>query len=336
MKRVRAKRTAGWLVGCGVAMAGALLASRANASEGGASVYLLGSGGPGAAILPPLEGIFFASTQYHYSGDAEAGRQFLVGGNLVAGLEAKVNANFATLLWVPTTDLMGGTLALGAVLPIGGPEIDVSAVLTGPLGNQVSVSRNDSAFVVGDPLVTAMLGWKNGDVHITASTLINIPVGDYREDRLANLAFHRWAGDVSLAATWLDEKGGWDVSGKAGFTFNGENDHTQYTTGTEFHAEAAVEKKFNKSFSAGVQGYYFNQVSGDSGTGARLGPFKGEVAGVGATAAYNFLLFGKAPATLRLHAIKEFDATNRLEGESIFLDFSMPLHVNMPPGAAAP
>lgn len=330
----RAKKTT--LIGCGVAMAGALLAGEASASEGGASVYLLGSGGPGVAILPPLAGIFFSTTQYHYDGSAEGGRQFPVGGNVVAGLDAKVNANFSTLLWVPSTDVMGGTLALGGVVPIGGPDITVSAVLTGPLGNQFGASGSDSAFVVGDPLLTGMLGWTNGDVHITASTLINIPIGEYREDGLANLAFHRWAADVSLAATWLDEKAGWDVSGKAGFTFNGENDYTQYTTGTEFHAEAAVEKKFNKSFSAGVQGYYFNQVSGDSGPGARLGPFKGEVAAVGATAAYNFLLFGKAPATLRLHAIKEFDATNRLEGESIFLDFSMPLHVNMPSGAAAP
>lgn len=334
MERARARKTSR-LLGCGVALAGALWGGHALASEGGASVYLLGSGGPGTAVLPPLQGIFFATTQYYYNGEAGADRQFTVGGNVVAGLEATVNANFATVLWVPTTDIFGGgTLALGAVLPTGGPNIDVSAVLTGPRGNQFTASRNDSAFVVGDPLLTAMLGWKIGDLHVTASTLLNIPVGDYREDQLANLAFHRWATDFSLAATWQNE--GWDVSGKAGLTANGENDHTNYTTGTEFHAEAAVEKKFNKTWSAGVQAYHFDQISGDSGPGARLGPFKGRVTGVGATAAYNFLLFGKAPATLRLHAITEFDAVNRLEGDSVFLDFSMPLHVKMPPGAGEP
>ena len=79
----------------------------------------------------------------------------------------------------------------------------------------------------------------------------------------------------------------------------------------------------------------FEPASGDSGAGARLGSFKGRVAGLGVTGAYNFLLFGKAPATLRLHAMKEFEARNRLEGESIFLDFSMPLWVNMPPGAGS-
>ena len=328
-KRTRAR----WIAAAAGGAVLAFVAGHAEASEGGASVYLLGSGGPGAAVVPPIEGVFLLDTQYYYSGEASAGREFVIGGNVVAGLDATVNANFATVLWVPTTDLAGGPLAVGLALPIGGPDVEVSATLTGPGGRQIERSKSDSAFVMGDPLVTAIWGWKSGKTNIAASTLINVPIGQYRKDKLANLAFHRWAADVSLAATYLDEEAGWDVSGKAGFTFNGENDYTSYETGTEFHAEASVEKKFNKTWSAGVQGYYFEQVSGDSGAGARLGSFKGRVAGLGVNGAYNFLLFGKAPATLRLHAIKEFEARNRLEGESIFLDFSMLLWVNMPPGA---
>lgn len=335
MERVHAKALFAQLIGCGLALAGAAWGGQAAASESGTSVYLLGSGGPGAAVVPPLEGVFLAVTQYYYSGDAGGDKQFPIGGSLVAGLDATVNATFPTLLWVPSTDVLGGTLALGAVAPVGAPDVTVSAVVTGPRGRTVSVERSDDAFVVGDPLVTGILGWKSGDMHYSASTLINIPIGDYREDRLANLAFHRWAADVSLAATYLNEEAGWDVSGKAGVTFNGENDHTEYTTGTEFHIEGSVEKKFNKTWSAGVQAYHFDQISGDSGPGARLGAFKGRVTGVGVTGAYNFLLFGKAPATLRLRGFKEFDTKNRLEGESIFLDFSMPLHVKMPPEAGS-
>lgn len=326
---------AAMLGGGAAAVAMLLMAGQASASEGGASVYLLGSGGPGAAVLPPLPGVYLADTQYYYSGDAGGDREFVIGGNVVAGLDATINANFATLLWVPTTNLAGGTLAVGAAAPIGGPDVTISATLTGPRGAQITRSLNDSAMVVGDPLLTAMWGWKTGDFHIAASTLINIPIGTYREDRLANLAFHRWAGDVSLAGTYLNEKSGWDVSGKAGFTFNGENEDTNYETGTEFHVEGSVEKKFNKKWSAGVQAYYFQQVTGDSGSGAKLGDFEGRVAGIGAHAAYNFEL-GKRPATLRLHAIKEFEAKNRLEGEAIFLDFSMPIHMVMPPGVPAP
>ena len=332
---LRAVRQVGQLA-LGAAAAALLCGQPAQASEGGASIYLLGSGGPGVALMPPIQGVFFANTAYYYDGKGGGGRNFLVGGNLVAGLKAKIVADFATALWVPTTDLAGGTFAVGAVLPVGDPKVNVSAVITGPLGNSFNFGRSDSQTVMGDPLVTAMWGWKSGDLHIQASTFVNIPIGQYRHDKLANLAFHRWAGDVSLAGTWRNETSGWDVSGKAGFTFNGENHYTDYNTGTEFHLEGSVEKILSPAFSLGVQGYYFNQVSGDSGSGARLGSFEGEVTGVGATGAYNFKIADKIPASLRLRAFHEFNATNRLEGDSVFLDFTMPLHVKLPPGAAAP
>ena len=55
----------------------AFVATPALASEGGASFYLLGSGGPGAGELPPISGIFFDNTFYYYHGSAKAERQFL-------------------------------------------------------------------------------------------------------------------------------------------------------------------------------------------------------------------------------------------------------------------
>lgn len=334
-RRNTRSRRGRWLI-LGATAAAAVWAGQAQASEGGASIYLLGTGGPGAAVLPPIEGLFLLNTLYHYDGKSEGSRQFVVGGNLVAGLKANINADFPIVLFVPTTNLAGGTLVVGGTIPMGEPAIDVSAVITGPRGNTAVISRSDNKFIVGDPLLLANLGWKTGKTHITLATFVNVPIGDYRKDELSNLAFHRWAADASLAVTWLDEEAGWDLSGKAGFTFNGENHWTDYNTGTEFHAEAAIEKKLSPAWSLGVQGYYFDQVSGDTGRGATLGPFKGRVAGAGVTGAYNFKIAGKIPATLRLHAMTEFDARNRLEGQSVFLDFSMPLWVKLPPGAAAP
>jgi hypothetical protein len=316
-------------LGAGLVVALAAGAHQAQASESGASLYLLGSGGPGAAVMPPLRGVFFDNELYYYKGSSSGDKRFVVGGNVVAGLDAKILANFATVLWVPTTDLNGVTVAFGAALPVGEPDVDVNVVVTGPRGNQVGLSASDSAFVVGDPIATAMLGWKTGDLHVQVATMLNVPIGDYRKDELANLAFHRWAFDSSLAVSWHDEKSGWDVSGKAGLTLNGENSHTDYDTGTEMHLEAAVEKTFSPKWSAGLQGYYFKQVSADSGLGAKLGPFQGEVSGVGATAAYSFKI-GKMPATLRARALTEFNATNRMEGDSFWLGLTVPLSLKMP------
>ena len=90
--RMTARRARAAGVSLGVLFAAAFGAQQAQASEGGASFYLLGTGGPGAAMVPPLEGVFLVNTLYHYDGKAGGDRQFLVGGNLVAGLKANVNA----------------------------------------------------------------------------------------------------------------------------------------------------------------------------------------------------------------------------------------------------
>jgi hypothetical protein len=303
----------------------------AHASEAGASFYLLGSGGPDAAILPPLPGVFFDNTIYHYSGKASASREFLVGGNLVAGLRVKLTADFATLLWVPTTDFAGGTLALGGALALGQSEGKVTAVITGPRGGQVTISTSDKATMLGDPVMTAALGWKlKNDSYVSTTATLNIPIGHYREGELANVSFHRWLVDWSTAFTWHDPKRGWDVSAKAGLTFNGTNQFTDYNTGMESHIEGSVERLFSKSFSAGVQAYRFQQLTGDSGSGATLGSFKGRVNGAGVTAAYYFEV-GHTPVTMRGHLLKEFGAKNRVaDGTAIFLSLDFPLHMRLP------
>jgi hypothetical protein len=326
------RNIARWTGSVVLAAAGALLAGGTHAAEGGASLYLLGSGGPEAAVMPPVQGVFFDDTFYYYDGGSGGGKQFTLGGNVVANLHARIAADFGTVVWVPTTNFLGGTLEVGGVLPVGDPNVNVSAILTGPLGRRVGVSVSDSALVVGDPIGTVALGWAIGRLHIEGSVLVNVPVGDYRQGELANLAFHRWAGDTSMAVTWHDPAAGWDVSGKAGFTFNGTNDVTHYTSGTEFHIEGALEKSLTKQWAVGAQVYYYNQVTGDSGPGAKLGPFEGRVTGVGGTAAYSFIL-GHTPMTLRGRVMTEFDAVNRLQGTSGWLDLSFPLMMKLPAGA---
>lgn len=325
---IRNRRLAGTLA----ILVGTLASQTCHASEGGASFYLLGGGGPEAAVMPPVEGVFFDNTLYVYSGSASADRQFVIGGNVVADVDALLVADFATVMWVPTTDLLGGTLALSGSLPLGIPSVGVNAVISGPNGGIAAISRFDTAVLIGDPVAAATLGWKADKLHVQASATVNIPVGQYREGELANVAFHRWIVDTSLAMTWNNPAAGWDVSSKAGLTFNGENPVTEYKTGTEFHLEGSVEKTFSPAFSAGLQGYYFKQVTGDSGAGATLGPFKGEVAALGATAALNVPL-GRTPATFRVRAFQEFNVTNRLKGKAFFVSLTLPLHMKLPPGA---
>jgi hypothetical protein len=301
----------------------------ARADENGASVYLLGSGGPGAGMAPPLVGVYVDNTIYIYSGSTKSSRDFQIGGNLVTDVDVKLPADFLTVLAVPSTNFIGGTLAIGAALPVAAPMVDASAVITGPLGRQIGIRRHDANLMVGDPLALASLTWNSGKFHAQISGTVNIPVGYYAEGALANIAFHRWAEDVSVAVTYHDEKSGLDLSHKVGITFNGRNTITDYDSGNDLHVEASVEKALSKKFSIGVLGYHFEQLTGDSGTGATLGPYKGKVNGVGGTVAFNTVL-GRAPSTFRLKVLQEFGEKNRPKGTAFMLGLTLPLSMKMP------
>ena len=55
------------------------------------------------------------------------------------------------------------------------------------------------------------------------------------------------------------------------------------------------------------------QLTPDSGSGARLGPFKGRVFGVGPHLVYNTVLMHR-PVLFNFRNYQEFDAENRFEG----------------------
>lgn len=317
---------------CGLAAGTGTGSQTASASEGGASIYLLGSGGPATAVQPPVEGFFIDDTMFFYGGDIDADKSLVVGGNVALGLDTFIAAQFTTLVWVPSTNFLGGTLAVGGTLPVAAPFVNASVAVEGPGGQSIVRSRSDNTLTIGDPIANASLGWKWDKFHLQASGFVNIPVGHYREGELANISFHRWAGDASLAASWHDTDSGWDISAKAGVTFNGLNKATQYNSGNDLHIEAAAEKTFSEKFSAGILGYYYNQISGDTGEGAVLGPNKGRVAAIGATAAYNLVL-GRSPASVRVRVFQEFDARRRTEGTSGMISLSLPLKV-FPPATA--
>jgi hypothetical protein len=302
------------------------------AAEGGAGFYLLGSKGPAAGITPP-PGVFFQNDLYLYSGDLGGGRQVPTGGRIAVGVEGKAAIEIPTVLWVLPEEVMGAHVGLSATLPIGWKKTDADLTLAGPRGGSVTGSTSDSVFTVGDPILGGYLGWEAGAFHWQLGTIVNVPIGDYQDGELSNIAFHHWGADVYAAGTWLDPNIGLDLSGVIGMTFNAENPATDYRTGNEFHFEWAAVQHFNEQFDAGLVGYYYDQVTGDSGDGAP-GPFKGRVAAIGATIGWNFKV-GELPVSTRIKYFHEFAAENRAEGDAVYLTVSIPLSITKPMNIAA-
>jgi len=316
-----------------IALAGSalLLAGEGFAAEGGAGFYLLGSKGPAAAIMPP-PGVFFSNDIFIYTGDLGGSGPLPTGGKLAVGVEGKAAVDIPTVLWVLPEEVMGAHLGLSASLPFGWKETSADVTLSGPRGGTASGSVTDPVFTIGDPVLGGMLGWETGNFHWQTGVLVNVPIGDYQKGEISNVAFHHWGADVSAAATWLDPTIGLDLSGVVGMTFNAENPTTDYRTGNEFHFEWAAVQHFNEQFDAGLVGYYYKQVSGDSGAGASR-PFKGEIAAIGATIGWTFKA-GEVPISTRLKYFHEFADTNRARGDTVILTVSMPLSITRPQNVA--
>jgi hypothetical protein len=316
------------------------------AAEQAKSIYLLGATASMAGMTPP-PGTYVSSFTYVYSGDAtgataisrtlpETGHLFPSPTTLQLNANLDVKAQVAldvfSMLWVAPQKVLGGNFGVGVLLPVGYQEVDIDvtarAALTFPNGTTLQRSgrfgATDSTFAVGDPLATALLGWSSGNWHWKMTGLLNVPVGAYNRTDLVNIGFNRWAADLTGAVTWLDPKSGFEVSLAPGFTLNGENPDTNYKTGTEFHLEGAVMQHLSKTLALGIAGYHYKQVTGDSGSGAVLGAFKGEVSAIGPNLTYNFQI-GTVPVLTSVRWLHEFNAENRLEGDAGFVTVTVPL-----------
>jgi hypothetical protein len=150
------------------------------------------------------------------------------------------------------------------------------------------------------------------------------PTGKYNPDSLAFMGLNRPAFDIKGGYTFLSMETGTELSAAAGVTFNLPNIATDYLTGTEFHLEAALNQHFPFGLAAGVGGYFYQQLTGDSGSGAVLGPFRGRVAAIGPLLSYT-LTVDKQSVTLSGRWFHEFDVKRRVRGDAIFTSLSFPL-----------
>ena len=70
----------------------------------------------------------------------------------------------------------------------------------------------------------------------------------------------------------------------------------------------------------GLVGYYYQQLTGDSGSGDNLGPFKSRVVGIGPQVGFLFPV-GDLQGYLNLKIYKEFAAEHRPEGWNAWVTF---------------
>jgi hypothetical protein len=306
--------------------AGMLLATASTlsvADEGGVSFWLPGQMGSFAAVQAD-PGWSLATVYYHSSANAGADKAFPRGGRINAGLDVAADLIFLAPSYAFTEPLLGAQAAIAVTGAFGRVKVDVAATLTGPGGSALSGSQSDTLTSVGDLYPMGSLKWNRGVHNYMAYTMLGVPVGSYEAGRLANIGTNHWSADVGGGYTYLNEKTGREFSAVLGFTYNFENDATQYKNGIDGHLDWAASQFLSEQTHVGLVGYFYQQISGDSGAGAALGDFKSRVYAIGPQAGY-FLTVGGRKLYMNLKGYVEFDAQNRPEGWNAWLTLSIPL-----------
>ena len=304
-----------------VAIAVASLPARAD--EGGTSFWLPGQMGSFAA-LPADPGWSLAAIYYYSSTSADADKTFPRNGRLTAGLDATANLIFLVPSYAFSEPLLGAQAALSMTAAFGRANVDVDATFTAPGGNEVSGKQSDSRTGVADLYPMGSLKWNRGVHNFMAYTLLGVPVGSYDVERLANLGLNHWSADVGGGYTYLDAEKGHEFSAVLGFTYNFENDTTQYKNGVDGHLDWAASQFVSEQTHVGLVGYFYRQFTGDSGAGATLGDFKSQVYAIGPQVGYFFPVGGQK-WYVNFKGYYEFAASNRPEGWNAWLTLSIPL-----------
>jgi hypothetical protein len=276
------------------------------ATEGASSYYFPGASGTFAVAVAPDPGFMFFNQMLFYN--AKASEAVLQGR---ANLEVRADTfyNYVGGFYTFEKPLLGGRFQIGAAVPVG--YVHIKAGIDTALGSRDAYDTNTK---LGDSLITPALYWKTGDFHFKLVETVFIPTGDYSTDNLANVGRNYWGFDTSFAMTWLYTKTGTEISVMPGIMFNTKNTKTHYQSGNEFHVDFMVNQFLAKNFAVGFQGYYYSQVSGDSGSGAKLGSFKGESLGIGPALLWMPNL-GKGKLSLVAKWLHDVDHRNRMEGD---------------------
>jgi hypothetical protein len=150
----------------------------------------------------------------------------------------------------------------------------------------------------------------------------NVQVGRYDSKRLANLGLGHQGIDGGAGYTYFNPATGYELSAVGGLTYNLENTHTDYQSGVDFHLDLAASRFVTKQIQLGVVGYVYQQLSGDSGSGDRVGAFESRVFGIGPQLGY-VIPMGDHQGYLNLKGYKEFGAEHRPEGWNVWLTFAI-------------
>jgi len=299
-------------------VAALLLDAGLHAEEGGSGHYLPGAMASFVDAVPPAETVITRYNMVYYDGAIGADQPLPIAGVDTLGAEATSWAHGLTFLWRPPLELGDRwSYALSATVPF--LWMDVTANVT---AGTTTVQRTSSVNALGDVVLMPLMV----NYHVSSNLNANFrlgayaPTGDYEVGRLANTGKNFWTVEPTLALMYFGVKNGIEASVFVGADFNAENPDTSYQSGTQFHVDGTLAQHFplfGGLAGVGANGFWYDQLTGDSGAGATFGDFEGHTTGVGPVASYVFKL-GKVDMIAEVKWLHELDTQRRMEGDTVW------------------
>ena len=302
-----------------VGLALGALAGPAAAEEGGTGHYLPGSMSSFVDGVAPAEAFLLRLNLVRYDGKVDKNQPLPIAGLTAIGAEAKSTALGLTAFWRPPVEIgPGWSYGMSATLPY--VWLDVSAKVA---AQGITAQRSSSVSGLGDMvLIPLMLNQTvDPDFNINYRLAAYAPTGSYEVGRLANTGKNFWTVEPTVGFMYFGQKNGREASVFFGADFNTTNKATDYKTGTQIHLDSTFAQHFPAAgglVGLGLNLFYYEQITGDSGSGATLGDFKGRTVGIGPVASYVTKLGGH-DTMAEFKWLHENSTSNRLQGDIVWL-----------------
>lgn len=203
-------------------------------------------------------------------------------------------------------------------MPLAAVDTKVSIKVKGPL-RKATRTLSDSAFGFSDMVILpAIFGWDYKDFHWKTGLAIYAPTGECSSGDLAPLGKGFWSFEPFAGFTYFKPKYGQEVSIGAAWAFTTKNPQTHYVSGQQLNLEWLVAQHLPLGFSVGVTGYYYQQVTGDSGSWAKFGDFRAQTIAIGPNIGYMW----KTNRAVNAQWFYELDTTRRFQGKVISVNAS--------------
>ncbi|RWX54562.1 hypothetical protein EDI28_15805 [Photobacterium chitinilyticum] len=297
-----------------------------HAEEAGSGHYAPGFLASAVDMTPINEAFVVRVKTLNYEGSL-GNTKLPIAGLVVTEADIETSEVALELVWNPKGEFIDGwSYSMGATFPY--VSMKVSAEIVDELDNIASVSRRvtseESGFgdLIFQPLMlshTIERYWW-GDYRLA----IYAPTGEYEIGRLANTGKNYWTLSPTLALIHIEPAIGREFSVFGGIDFNSNNSDIDYQTGIQAHVESTFVQNlilFGGFTGIGASGYWYRQLTGDSGRGAVLGKLKSEAFGIGPVLSYR-TQWNNAEIFCELKWLHDIEASQRYEGDTISLKVS--------------